>query len=88
MTHPIWVRTPVAWSGDEPPAARETYWFDLGSNARMWLLPRRGISILLWSGGKDLARDTAIPNIVIRGILDQSIAPGSSSNLNDIVPGH
>jgi len=87
--HPIWVTNPGPWSGDEPPAARETYWFDLGPGARLWLLPRRGLSILLWSGaGKDLARDTTIPNIVIRGILDQAIAPGASSNLNDIVPGH
>jgi hypothetical protein len=88
-THPVWVRTPGAVGGDEPPAARETYWFDLGSNARLWLLPRRGLSILLWSdSGKALAQDTAIPNIVIRGILDPATAPGASSNLNDIVPGH
>jgi hypothetical protein len=85
--HPVWVGTPGALSGDEPPAAHETFWFDLGPGVRLWLLPRRGLSILYWAGNAQ-ARDPAIPNLIIRGLVEQSVAPGATSNISDIVPGH
>ena len=86
--HPVWV-SPVPWTGDEPPAARETFWFDLGPDVRLWLLPRRGLSILYWarSRGAD-SRDTTIPNVVMRGLVEQSVAPGATTNISEIVPGH
>lgn len=87
--HPIWVTASPAWTGDEPPAAHETYWFDLGPDVRLWLLPRRGLSILFWSAtGSGQSRDTTIPNLLIRGIVEQSVAPGATTNLGDLVPGH
>jgi hypothetical protein len=86
-SHPVWIGAPGALSGDEPPAAHETYWFDLGPGVRLWLLPRRGLSILFWSGSAE-ARDPAIPNLLIRGLVEQSVAPGATSNISDIVPGH
>jgi hypothetical protein len=87
VAHPVWV-TPAAFSGDEPPAARETFWFDLGPDLRLWLLPRRGLSILHWAApGTGRSRDTTIPNIIIRGMVEQQLTPGASE-LRDIVPGH
>jgi hypothetical protein len=53
----------------------------------LWLLPRRGLSILYWAGSAQ-ARDPAIPNMLIRGLVEQSVAPGATSNISDIVPGH
>jgi hypothetical protein len=87
-SHPVWVGMPGALTGDEPPAAHETYWFDLESGVRLWLLPRRGLSILFWAVNGDQARDPAIPNILIRGLVEQSVAPGATTNISDIVPGH
>jgi hypothetical protein len=86
--HPVWVGIPGALAGDEPPAARETYWFDLGPTVRLWLLPRRGLSILVWAASASQARDPAIPNLLIRGLVEQSVAPGATTNISDIVPGH
>ena len=87
-SHPVWMTAPGALTGDEPPAAHETFWFDLGPGVRLWLLPRRGLSILVWAAGSDQARDPAIPNLIIRGLVEQSVAPGATSNISDIVPGH
>ncbi len=71
--HPVWLAGQRPWTGDEPPATREIYWFDMGSGIRLWLVPRRGLAILHWAGAGD-ARDTLIPNIILRGLLDQSPA--------------
>jgi hypothetical protein len=83
--HPVWLGEQLPWSGDEPPATREVYWFDLGSDARLWLVPRRGLALLYWAG-KGQARDTLLPNIILRGLQDQ--LPSGGTGLNDLVPGH
>jgi hypothetical protein len=85
--HPVWLDEQKPWSGDEPPAARDVYWFDLGSSIRLWLVPRRGLSMLYW-GRSGEARDTLVPNIILRGLLDQSPAVSGAGELNDLVPGH
>jgi hypothetical protein len=86
--HPVWITRQQAWAGAEPPAAREVYWFDLGPDLRLWLVPRRALSVLHWASGSQRARDTAIPNIIIRGLTDSSPAVSGAAELNDIVPGH
>jgi hypothetical protein len=86
--HPVWLREQRPWTGAEPPAARDTFWFDLGRGVRLWLVPRRALSVLVWAPDDERARDTELPNILIRGMLDQAPAIGSSSDLNQIVPGH
>jgi hypothetical protein len=84
--HPVWLGVQQPWTGDEPPVGRDIFWFDLGSDLRLWLAPRRGVAVLHWAGSGD-ARDTLIPNIVLRGLLDQ--APAVEMNgLNELVPGH
>ena len=87
-SHPVWMAAPGPLTGDEPPAAHEAYWFDLAPQVRLWLLPRRGLSVLVWAAGATAAYDPAVPNLLIRGLVQQSVAPGATSNLNDIVPGH
>jgi hypothetical protein len=84
--HPAWLATQLPWTGDEPPVERDVYWFDLGPELRMWLAPRRGLQILVWSAD-GRARDTLIPNIILRGLNDQAPAIGGGS-LQDLVPGH
>jgi hypothetical protein len=84
--HPAWLEQQEPWRGDEPPAARDTCWFDLGTDLRIWLAPRRGIAVLVWAGD-GVARDTLIPNIILRGINDQAPAIGGGG-LNELVPGH
>lgn len=85
--HPVWLAEQRPWTGDEPPATREIYWFDLGSDVRLWLVPRRGLAVLHWAGAGD-SRDTLIPNTILRGLLDQAPAVGGATELNDLVPGH
>jgi hypothetical protein len=86
QVHPAWLEAQRPWSGDEPPVERDTYWFDLGKDLRMWLSPRRGLQILVWlDNGK--ARDTLIPNIILRGLNDQA-PPIGGGDLQDLVPGH
>jgi hypothetical protein len=85
---PVWLASQEPWSGAEPPAARDTFWFDLGSGVRMWLVPRRGLSVLMWSASKQGARDTEMPNLFIRALTDQAPSLGGSSSLDQIVPGH
>lgn len=86
--HPVWLQGQQGWSGAEPPAARDAFWFDLGAGVRLWLVPRRGLSVLVWSASKDGARDTEIPNLFIRALTDQAVTPGGASDINQIVPGH
>ncbi|MEO6186551.1 MAG: hypothetical protein ABIP38_04855 [Steroidobacteraceae bacterium] len=83
--HPVWLGEQKPWMGDEPPAAREVFWFDLGNDLRLWLVPRRGLAVLNWTGAGN-PRDTLIPNILLRGLLDQ--APAQGAELDDMVPGH
>jgi hypothetical protein len=86
--HPVWLKAQQAWTGAEPPAARDALWFDLGAGVRLWLVPRRGLSVLLWTPSKAGARDTEIPNLFIRALTDQAPTVGSMSDINQIVPGH
>jgi hypothetical protein len=88
VRHPVWLDAQQAWTGAEPPAARDALWFDLGAGVRLWLVPRRGLSVLVWSASKDGARDTELPNLFIRALTDQAPPVGSSSAIDQIVPGH
>lgn len=83
---PVWLDVQRPWSGDEPPAARDIYWFDLGTDVRLWLAPRRGLAVLYWAGAGN-SRDTLVPNTILRGLLDQAPEVGGAG-LNDLVPGH
>jgi CubicO group peptidase (beta-lactamase class C family) len=85
---PVWLASQEPWAGAEPPAARDTFWFDLGAGVRMWLVPRRGLSVLMWSASKQGARDTEMPNLFIRALTDQAPPLGGASSLDQIVPGH
>ena len=86
--HPVWLAAQAPWVGDEPPAERDVYWFDLGRDLRIWLAPRRGVAVLVWAGrDATRARDTLIPNIILRGLNDQA-PPISGGGINDLVPGH
>jgi hypothetical protein len=84
--HPAWLAEQNPWTGDEPPVERDVFWFDLGKDVRMWLAPRRGLQVLVWSA-HGRARDTLIPNIILRGLNDQAPSIGGD-NLQDLVPGH
>jgi hypothetical protein len=84
--HPAWLAAQLPWSGDEPPVERDVFWFDLGGDVRIWLAPRRGLQVLVWSRGGG-ARDTLIPNIILRGLNDQA-PPIGGGDLQDLVPGH
>lgn len=86
--HPAWLHGQRPWSGDEPPAARDTFWFDLGRSARLWLVPRRGLAVLHWAESPKAASDTEIPNLLIRGLLDQALPIDAPSALEQMVPGH
>jgi CubicO group peptidase (beta-lactamase class C family) len=88
VRHPVWLERQQPWSGAEPPASRDTFWFDLGAGVRLWLVPKRGLSVLLWSASKAGARDTEIPNLFIRALTDQAPTVGGSTDINQIVPGH
>ncbi len=83
---PAWLAQQAPWQGDEPPVARDAYWFDLGTDLRLWLVPRRGLAVLVWAQ-RSGARDTLIPNIILRGLNDQA-PPVGGSGLNELVPGH
>jgi hypothetical protein len=84
--HPMWLDQQSPWAGDEPPAAGEIHWFDLGSDMRLWLAPRRGLAILYWANAPK-SRDTLVPNIILRGLQDQ-LPAGGATEINDLVPGH
>jgi hypothetical protein len=84
--HPVWLHQQSRWIGDEPPATREIYWFDLAGDMRLWLVPRRALAILYWADAQK-SRDTLVPNIILRGLQDQ-LPAGGTAELNDLVPGH
>jgi len=88
MRHPVWLEQQQPWSGAEPPASRDTFWFDLGAGVRLWLVPKRGLSVLMWSASRAGARDTEMPNLFIRALTDQAPTIGDSTDINQIVPGH
>lgn len=84
---PVWLGAQRTWTGDEPPAARDTIWFDLGSDLRLWLVPRRGLAVMVWADEAD-APDTTLPNIIVRGLLDQAPPVSGAGRLDELVPGH
>lgn len=88
VRHPVWRREALPWTGAEPPATRDTLWFDLGAGVRLWLVPKRGLSVLHWAASKDGARDTELPNLFIRALTDQAPPVGGASDLERMVPGH
>ena len=76
---------PAPSLGDEPLLARDGTAFDLAPDVRLWLAPRRGLAILVW-GTPEQARDTLLPNLILRGLND--VAPAIGGDISDIVPGH
>lgn len=88
--HPraTWLDRQAAWVGAEPPAARGALWFDLGANLRLWLVPRRSLAVLLWTDSHAAAADTEIPNIILRGLIDQAPPVEGANALDQLVPGH
>lgn len=83
----VWLAAQRSWSGDEPPAARDMIWFDLGNDLRLWLVPRRGLAVMVWADEAD-APDTTLPNIIVRGLLDQAPPVSGAGRLDELVPGH
>jgi hypothetical protein len=78
-------RQQASSQGDEPFLARDGTAFDLGGGARLWLAPRRALVMLVWADG-DVALDTLLPNIVLRGLND--VSPAIGGDISDLVPGH
>jgi hypothetical protein len=78
-------RKTAPWQGEEPLLARDGLWFDLQPGVRLWLAPRRALAVLVWADAGE-ARDTLIPNIVLRGLND--LAPAIGGDVSDLVPGH
>jgi hypothetical protein len=76
---------PASWRGDEPLLAGDGVSFDLAPGLRLWLAPRRQLGMLVWADVA-AARDTQIPNIILRGLNDA--APAVGGGIGDIVPGH
>lgn len=76
---------PAPARGDEPLLARDGTAFDLAPELRLWLAPRRSLAILVW-GANDQARDTLLPNLILRGLNDP--APAIGGDIGDMVPGH
>jgi hypothetical protein len=88
-----WLAEPAEIGGDELPAARDAVAIDLSPELRLWLVPSRQLAILHWASDAATARDTAIPNLLIRGIVDAhpaAIHDGQSSGvaISDLVPRH
>jgi hypothetical protein len=73
------------WRGDEPLLARDGTAFDLSPRIRLWLAPRRQLAVLVWADA-EVARDTLLPNVILRGLNDA--APAIDAGIGDIVPGH
>ena len=71
--------------GDEPLLARNGLAFDLQPGVRIWLAPRRQLIMLVWADAA-AARDTLLPNLILRGLNDAS--PAISGDISDLVPGH
>jgi hypothetical protein len=51
----------------------------------LWLAPRRQLAVLVWADA-EVARDTLLPNVILRGLNDA--APAIDAGIGDIVPGH
>jgi hypothetical protein len=88
-----WLAAPAAFGGDELPAARDTVAIDLSPQLRLWLVPSRQLAVLHWAADAATARDTAIPNLLIRGIVDAhpaAIHDGQSGGvaIGELVPQH
>lgn len=82
-----WLHASAATTGDEPPATRDALALDLQHGARLWLAPQRGIALLyVAQPGSSLASDTALVNLVFRGIIDQQ-APGADTTHSGGMPG-
>lgn len=75
----------LSWIGDEPFLARDGAAFDLGEGVRLWLAPRRALTLLVWARG-GAERDTLLPNILLRGLND--VSPAIGGDISDMVPGH
>jgi hypothetical protein len=77
--------TSAATEGDEPFLARDGMSFELQPGVQLWLAPQRNLAILVW-GDAGLARNTLLPNLILRGLNDPS--PAIGGDISDIVPGH
>ncbi len=75
----------AAVAGDEPLLARDGTAFDLAPDLRLWLVPRRGLTMLVWADAAT-ARDTLLPNLVLRGLDD--VSPAVDGDISGLVPGH
>lgn len=76
---------PGRTGGDEPLLARDGITFDLQPGLRIWLAPRRQLTMLVWADDA-IAQDTLLPNLILRGLDDAS--PAISGDISDLVPGH
>lgn len=76
---------PGRMGGDEPLLARDGITFDLQPGLRIWLAPRRQLTMLVWADDA-IAQDTLLPNLILRGLDDAS--PAISGDISDLVPGH
>lgn len=88
-----WLAAPATFGGDELPAARDTVAIDLAPELRLWLVPSRQLAVLHWAADAATARDTVIPNLLIRGIVDArpaALHDGQSTEtpIGDLVPQH
>lgn len=72
-------------TGDEPLLARDGIAFDLSPGMRLWLAPRRGLTMLVWADAQG-ARDTLLPNLILRGLTD--VSPAVGGDISDLVPAH
>src|SRR5690606_28717336 len=75
----------LVWRGDEPLLARDGPAFDLQDGVRLWLAPRRALTMLVWTD-EEQAGDTLLANIFLRGLNDAS--PAIGGDVSDLVPGH
>lgn len=73
------------WQGDEPLLARDATAFDLDDGVRIWLAPQRALTILV-AADAAVARDTLLPNLILRGLNDAS--PAIGGDISGMVPGH
>lgn len=76
---------PPVVQADEPLLARDGTGFDLAPGVRLWLAPRRNLAVLVWTDAQG-ARDTLLPNLILRGLADA--APAIEGAIGDLVPGH
>ncbi len=86
-TQPLWRGQTSLLTGDEPPAARDAFWFDLGEGARLWLSPARELAVLHWAGSATDRADITLTNLLFRAINDP---PGAQAGpvIESVVPQH